>query len=167
MSNDEKVAGNLDELRRLLEKFDVSMLVTTTPEGLLRARPMALQDPEDLADCDLWLVTSDDSPKVAEVTFEDNVCVCCLRKGDGAYVSISARARIEKDREEIRRLWKADWKAWWDSPEDPRIAIMKLDVRKAEYWEPEGGRLKVMFEMLKGMVTGKRGDADLNPAKEI
>jgi general stress protein 26 len=163
----EKESGKVEELRKFLEEFDTGMLVTQTPEGLLRGRPMALQDASELGDCDLWLVTSDDSPKVAEITFEENVCVTCFRPKDRAYVSISARARLEKDRAEIRRLWKPDWKLWWDSADDPHIAIMKLEVRRAEYWEPKGGRLRVLYEVVKGMVTGKRPDEGMNPPKEI
>jgi general stress protein 26 len=39
----------MKELRELLEEFDTVMLITRTPEGLLRARPMAVQDPEPKA----------------------------------------------------------------------------------------------------------------------
>jgi general stress protein 26 len=165
MEKPAKETGSLEELRAQLTDFRTGMLVTQTPEGLLRGRPMALQDPEALTDCDLWLVTSDDSPKVAEITFEENVCVTCFRTGDGAYVSISARARLEQDRTEIRRLWNDHWKAWWEGPDDPTIAILKLEVRRAEYWEPKGGRLRVLYEMVKGMVTGKK--EELNPPKEV
>jgi general stress protein 26 len=167
MEKPAKERGSLDELRELLKEFDNAMLVTATPEGLLRARPMALHDPDEVPGCDLWLVTSDDSPKVAEITFEENVCVACLRPRDRAYVSISARARLEQDRGEIHRLWRPAWKAWWDGPDDPSIALLKLDVRRAEYWEPEGGRLRVLYETVKGTVTGGKADEGLNPPKEI
>jgi general stress protein 26 len=162
-----KDAGNLQELRQLLGKFDTVMLITRTPEGLMRARPMALQDLDELPDCDLWLVTGDDTPKVAEITEENNVCVCAIRSRDKAYLSISARADVERRPAEIHRLWKPAWKAWFSGPDDPRIAVMKLEVLRAEYWEPEGGRLRVLYEMVKGAVTGKRADEALNPPRQV
>jgi hypothetical protein len=34
-------------------------------------------------------------------------------------------------------------------------------------WEPEGGRLRVLFEMVKGMIRGQRADETLNPPKSV
>ena len=167
MGQVKKEGGSIAELREMLKEFDTTMLVTQTPDGHLRGRPMAMQEIEDLEDCDLWLVTSDDSPKVAEINLEHDVCVVCYRPQDRAYISISARARSERNPLEVKRLWKPDWKAWWDGPEDPSITILKLDVQRAEYWEPEGGRLRVLFEYAKGMVSGKRPDEILNPPKTV
>jgi general stress protein 26 len=163
-----KDPGNLKELRDLLEEFDTVMLITRTPDGLLRARPMAVQDADAIPGWDLWLVTADDSPKVAEIAYEENVCVCALRSRDRAYISISARAEVQRDRAEIERLWKPDWKLWFpEGKDDPSIAIMKLDVVRAEYWEPEGGRLRVLYDMVKAAVTGKAASEELNPPKEV
>jgi general stress protein 26 len=165
---EEKAAGSLSELREMLKAFDTAMLVTTTEEGLLRARPMAVQDLDALPGVDLWFVTHDDTAKVAEISYEHNVCVACYRAKDRAYISISARAEMERNPELVKRLWKPDWKAWFPAgPEDPAITIVKLTVQKAEYWEAEGGRLRVLYSMLKATLHGKAADAELNPAKEI
>jgi general stress protein 26 len=163
----QKDRGTLKELRDLLKEFDTVMLVTRTAQGLLRARPMALQDLDELTDCDLWLVTGEDTPKVAEISDEQSVCVAAFRNRDKAYVSISARADVERNPAEVKRLWKPDWSIWFDGPDDPTVAIMKLEVIRAEYWEPEGGRLRVLFEMARGAVTGKKPDETLNPPKTI
>jgi general stress protein 26 len=158
----------LTELKQLLTEFDTAMLVTVTPERLLRARPMAIQDPSEMPGCDLWFVTAEDTPKIEEVQEERQVCVCCYRSSDRAYISISAVARIEKDSEAVRRLWKPSWKAWFTKgPEDPTITLLKLNVERAEYWEPEGGRARVLFEMVKAVFTGERADANLNPPKHL
>ncbi len=162
-----KDAGTLQELRDLLKEFDTVMLVTRSPEGLMRARPMAVQDPDDLKDCDLWLVTAEDTPKVAEISDEHTVCIAALRPTDRAYLSISARAEVVHNAAEVRRLWKPDWKMWFEGPDDPSIAIMKLDVLRAEYWEPKGGRLRVMIDMVKAAVQGKKADEAMAPPKEI
>jgi general stress protein 26 len=159
--------GSLAELRRLLTEFDTAMLVTVTPEKLLRARPMGIQDPEEMPGCDLWFVTGEDTAKVEEVHEERQVCVCAYRARDRSYVSISAVARTERDPAAVRRLWKPAWRAWFSGPDDPTIVLLKLDVERAEYWEPEGGRARVLFEMIRGIVTGEPADAHLNPPKRV
>src|SRR5260370_7650396 len=56
--------GSLDELLHLLTDFDAAMLVTLDAVGRLRARPMGLQLQERLPDCDPWLATAGDAPKI-------------------------------------------------------------------------------------------------------
>ena len=164
----QKDRGSLRELHDFLKEFDTAMLVTVTPEGMLRGRPMALQDPDALDDCDLWFVTPEDSAKVHEITGDHRVCICCFRSRDKAYISISAMARMEKSTTEVRRLWKPDWKAWFpNGPEDPSITLLKLNVLHAEYWEPEGGRLRVLFDMLRSIASGEPAEQKINPPKHV
>lgn len=146
-------SGSLQELYDLLAEFNVAMLVTRTPDGFLRARPMEVQDPKEMPGCDLWFVTADETPKVGEIQQEQQVAVTCYRPRDRAYVSISARARVEHDQEAVKRVWKPDWKAWIPGgPDDPHVALIKLTIEQAEYWEPAGGRLRVLYEMVKDAI---------------
>jgi general stress protein 26 len=164
----EKTEGSLDELRATLREFDTVMLVTIGEGEMMHARPMALQDLDERLDCDLWLVTSMQTTKVHEIGRDRKCAVVALRSRDGAYVSIAATARCERNEAEVKRLWKPDWKAWFPKgPDDPEIGIVKLTVDRAEYWEPEGGRLRVLFSMAKNVMQGRPADADLNPVKQV
>jgi general stress protein 26 len=164
----ERTEGSLDELRETLREFDTVMLVTNGEDDMMHARPMALQNLDERLDCDLWLVTSMQTAKVHEIGRDRKCAVVALRSRDGAYVSIAATARCERDEAEVKRLWKPDWKAWFPKgPDDPQIGIVKLAVQRAEYWEPEGGRLRVLFSMAKSVLHGRPADADLNPVKEV
>ncbi|MGZ3406451.1 MAG: pyridoxamine 5'-phosphate oxidase family protein [Polyangia bacterium] len=164
----EKAKGSKEELLALLAEFDTAMLVGIEPDGTLRARPMGLQH-DKLADCDLWFVSADDTHKTDEIDRCHQVNVCCLRTRDRAYVSISARARVDRNAAEVRRLWQPSWKLWFgdEQPEDGGIVLIKLDVERAEYWEPEGGRLRVLYAMAKGFINDEAVEAGLNPAKEV
>ena len=164
---EDKKPGSLEELYELLADFDTVMLVTLTPEHRLRARPMALQDRGACGDCDLWFVTAADAAKVDEIEREHEVCVCCLRARDKAYVSLSARARVVVDGEEIRRLYKPEWRVWMGDNADEAAALVKLTVERAEYWAPEGGRARLLYEAAKGAVTGEGAARKMPPPKEI
>lgn len=129
--------GSIKELHDFLKEFDTAMLVTLSGNQL-RARPMAIQNPDELSDCDLWFVTGDDTPKVDEIDKEHQVCACAYRARDRAYISISALARVDKDRAAIHRLYKPSWKSWFTGgPDDPTITLLKLTVERAEYWRPK------------------------------
>lgn len=160
--------GSLAELNELLRSFDTAMLTTLTPMGLLRARPMEIQAPvPDLA-CDLWFVTSLDSAKTDEIAHEHQVGVSCFRRQDRAYLSISAIARIRRDPELIRKLFKPAWKSWFpDGPSDPRIALIEMQVERGEYWNPEGGPVRTLYETVKSLVTGGSAAAGRQPPKVV
>lgn len=168
MSDDksDEAKGSKQELLALLDEFDTAMLVGLEPGGTLRARPMGLQR-DRLSDCDLWFVTADDTHKTDEIDGHHEVNVCCLRTRDRAYVSISARARVERNPSEVRRLWQPGWKLWFgdEKPEDGGIVLLKLDVERAEYWEPEGGRMRVIYAT--GLVTDEKAEGALNPPKTV
>jgi general stress protein 26 len=163
-----EVRGTLQELYDLLKEFDTAMLVTVTPDHKLRARPMEIQDPNEIPGCELWFVTADDTAKVTEIGLDEQVCVCAYRATDRAYISISARARMDKDPAAIQRLWKPSWKAYFpNGVNDPSITLLKLTVERAEYWEPEGGRMRVLYELLRSAFTGESLEANLNPPKHV
>lgn len=142
----EKPIGSKEELQALLAEFDTAMLVGTDADGSLRARPMELGH-DKLPDCDLWFVTADDTHKTDEIERHREVNVCCLRSRDRAYLSLSARARVDRNPGEARRMWKPSWKLWLGDaqPEDGGIVLLKLEVERAEYWEPDGGRPRVVY----------------------
>jgi len=160
--------GSLSELREMLKEFDTAMLVTVTPDGRLRSRPMALQDPALVPDADLWFVSAEDSGKIEEIREDRQVNVSCLRSRDKAYISISAIARIDNNPAEVGRLWKSDWKIWMsEEPSDGSISILKLTVEEAEYWQPEGGRLRVLYSIVKSLLNDEPAEKSLNPPKRI
>lgn len=160
--------GSLAELQKLLHEFDTAMLTTVTHEGLLHARPMAIQKPAPELPCDLWFVASVDSVKMQELTRSPKVCVSCLRGRGSAYLSISAHATVRQDPALVRKLWQPDWRVWWpQGPDDPHIAFILMEVERAEYWEPAGGPVRVLFEMVKSLVKGEPGDRHLPPPKHL
>lgn len=152
--------GSLEDLRSLLAGVETAMLVTAQADGTLHARPMALQDPSALTDCDLWFVTSEDTPKVDDIERDSHVNVSAYRASDQAYISISATARIVRDPHLVQRLWRPDWRLWFATAErtDGRIVILKLRVDHAEYWRPEGGRPGVVYSLTRAAHGDESGD---------
>jgi hypothetical protein len=75
---------------------------------------------------------------------------------------VSGTATITQDRRAIRELYRPDWKAWFGDqggardggPEDPRLALILVDVHLATYLKVDKPQPVVLFEVLKGMVTG-------------
>jgi general stress protein 26 len=77
-------------------------------------------------------------------------------------VSVSGTATVTQDRRAIRELYQPDWKAWFGDqggerdggPDDPRLALILVDVQLATYLKVDKPKPVVLFEVVKGMVTG-------------
>ena len=81
--------------------------------------------------------------------------------GGQKYVSISGHAEVSNDRARIKELWSTPAKAWWDSPDDPNIRVLKVRPVEAEYWDSPGtivSNIKMAF----AAATGGKPDLGTN-----
>lgn len=119
----------------LADKIGFCML-TTSSGGQLRARPMSAHS-ERLENA-FYFLTDVDSHKDYEIADNPNVCLAFADSKGQKYVSVSGGAEVLNDREKIKELWSTPAKAWWESPDDPAIRILKVTPHSAEYWDSPG-----------------------------
>jgi general stress protein 26 len=149
-----KSESDIQKLAKLVKGIRVAMLTTQESDGTLHSRPMATQEAE--FDGTLWFFTQAGSPKVDEIDREQNVNVSYADAGDNRYVSASGRARLVRDRSKIEELWSPILKAWFPrGKEDPELALLRVDVEKAEYWDAPSSTLVKLVGFAKAMVTGQ------------
>jgi general stress protein 26 len=153
-----------DKLHEMIDEVKIAMLTTRRPDGRLVSRAMATQGHAPGAD--LWFVTSDETGKVDELEDDPNVNLAYYKDRTREYISVSGTATVSRDRDIIRRLWKPDWKAWFPedgdsrhgTPDDPRLLLIGVDIESATFFESDKPSAVVLFEMLKGRLTGKQPD---------
>ena len=166
-----KKTGTLDELWKLVDGIETAMLTTRRADGHLVSRPMATQ--KRASGADFWFVTTKDSPKVREIAAEPRVNLSYYRDRTREWVSVSGEARLSEDRGKIRELWAPDWRAWFEDeggerdggPDDPRMVLIGVDAVTAQYMTVNKPQPLVLFEVMKGMVTGKA--PDVGEVKEV
>jgi general stress protein 26 len=154
----------LERFRHLIQDIEVAMLTTRRTDGLLVSRPMATQAFAEGAD--LWFVTAKGSPKLAEIRESPDVNLSYYKDRTREWISVAGKARIVDDRTKIRELHRPDWRAWFEDkggaenggPDDPRIVLIGVDVVMAHYLEVNKPQAVVIFELVKGMVTGRQPD---------
>src|SRR3954463_2099466 len=135
-----KETNDVQKLAKLIKGIKVAMLTTQDDDGTFRSRPMATQDEE--FDGTLWFFTQIDSHKVTEIDRQHQVNLSYADSGDNRYVSISGLATLVRDRAKIDELWSPVLKAWFpDGKDDPNIALLRVDVQKAEYWDAPSSTL--------------------------
>lgn len=150
-----------EKLFELIDEIETAMFTTRRPDGHLVSRPMATQKRADGAD--LWFVTARDTEKLDEIRFDPQVNLSYYKDRTREWVSVSGRARVVDDRGKIRELYQPDWRAWFGdegnakhgTPDDPRMILIGVDVEMAVFLEINKPQAVVLFEVVKGMITGK------------
>jgi general stress protein 26 len=117
-----------------LKDFDTAMLVTHAGDTL-HSRPMSIADAEP--ECDLWFITSEDSPKVREITANGHVQAICQNRD--SYLTVTGTARLVKDRAKLDELWRESMRTWFPKgKEDPTLVLVALTAEEGEYWDSAG-----------------------------
>ena len=130
----------IETIRRLIDAIHTAMLTTITSDGMLRSRPMITARHE--FDGDLWFFTLVDDPKVDEIRSQPAVNVAYASPGHDRYVSLSGQAELITDRKRIETLWSDELLQWFpDGPGNQKLALLRIDVAEAEYWDHKAGRL--------------------------
>jgi general stress protein 26 len=154
----------LQKLHTLIADIETAMFTTRRSDGRMVSRPMAVQ--KRASGADLWFVTMRDSEKIDEIREDRHVNLAFFKDRTKEWVSVSGLARIVDDRTKIRELYQPDWRAWFGdeggakdgTPEDPRMLLIAVDVEMAMFLELNKPAPVVLFEVVKGMVTGKKPD---------
>lgn len=157
MKNNIKQNGQHNDIKKLgelIEEIKIAMLTTVDEDGTLRSRPMGTQQVE--FDGALWFFTGADSAKVYEVRQEQQVNVSYADAKQQRYVSVSGLAQLVRDQQKMKELWNPIFKAWFpDGLDDPNLALLKVHVTKAEYWESANGVVVQLVGFAKALLTGQ------------
>lgn len=144
------------KLSALIKDIGVAMLTTVAPDGSLRSRPMAAQG-SGLENGEVWFFTSDDSGKISEINSEHEVNLAYSEPKDQRYVSLSGVATVVRNREQARRRWTPALKAWFPGGvDDPHLAMLRVRVHTAEYWDAPSGTMASLIAYAKSKLTGER-----------
>ena len=158
MTESNNATGDFEKLREMIKDIDFCMLTTVDENNDLHSRPMSLNGDVDHAG-NLWFFTSASSHKVSEVNRTPKCNVSFAAPGDNRYVSITATAELVTDRAKIKELWKPILQAWFpEGSDDPDLALLRLQVEKAEYWDNPSSKVAQVVSFVSALVTGKSAE---------
>jgi general stress protein 26 len=129
----------------LIRHMDYAMLTTIDEDGSLRSRPMVPRElgaKETEFDGTLWFFTRAEGPKSEEVERHDRVNLSYADPDEQTYVSVSGSAELVRDRGKAESLWNDAMVTWFPKGlDDPDLALLKVTVEKAEYWDAALSRM--------------------------
>ena len=159
--------GDLEKLRELVRDIDFCMLTTIDEHGDLHSRPMSSNGDID-PNGDLWFFTYGSSHKVGEIEKKPKVNASFADTDKHRYVSITGGAELVRDRAKIEELWQPQFKIWFPKGTDePDIALLRVNVEKAEYWDSPSSSIARAFHFVSALVTGTEMSGGENKQLEL
>ena len=164
---------DLEKLYSHIDDVEIAMMTTRRADGHLQSRAMATQKRADGAD--LWFVTLEDTPKLDELAADPHVNLSYYNARTREWFSVSGIASITRDRGKIHELYASDWAVWFPkegdprhgTKDDPRMVLIGVDVHAAVFLEVNKPQPIVLFEVVKGWVTGSTPEiGELQHVKE-
>lgn len=146
---------SIEQVAEIVKDITIAMLVTLDADGRPRSRPMSTQ--RTPFDGTLWFCTSRDSDAAGDIEREPRINLAYASSGSERYLSVTGSAEVVDDRAQARALWSPILRAWFDSPDDPDLRLIRVDVEHAEYWDTPGGKVASLFALVKGALTGDGG----------
>jgi general stress protein 26 len=143
----------IDRVWDIIEKVGVGMLTTRFSRGL-RARPLEARPDREMGI--IWFLADSRSNKDNEIGAEPDVGLVFINPEDKAYLSITARAQVQRDNATAKRIWKTTDKMWWDGPEDPNLRVLRINPQLAELWDGPSNRAVAVYEFVKARITGEK-----------
>ncbi|MGQ0622441.1 MAG: pyridoxamine 5'-phosphate oxidase family protein [Panacagrimonas sp.] len=157
---------SLSKLKELIDDIKIASLITMESDGTLRSRPMATQQMD--AEAELWFFTNDYSALADSVLIHPQVCVSYAAPDRNRYVSVSGAAELVRDPGKIKELWKPIFKAWFPlGVDDPDLALLRVDIVSAQYWEGSGNKLVQLYGMLKAIASGENAAGNLGESEKL
>ena len=154
----------LEKLYSHIADIEIAMMTTRRADGHLQSRAMATQ--KRALGADLWFVTLDTAPKLRDLDNDPHVNLSYYKDRTREWVSVSGVASVTKDRAKIHELYAPDWKMWFPkegdprhgTQDDPRMVLIGVDVHAAVFLEVNKPQPVVLFEVVKGWLTGATPD---------
>lgn len=153
----EQVAVTQDVIKLLDKIKDVKYAILTTlaAQSHLHGRPMYTCEPGN--DGALWFFTERDAQKVAEIKANSQVGLGYSDPDKATYVTIAGTAAVVTDQAKIKELWREDFRGFFPKgPEDPNIALLRVDIESGEYWDTPGNVFVRAYAYAKARITGEK-----------
>ena len=151
----------IKKIGEFINEIDFTMMTTIDEDGELHSRPMSTQKTE--FDGNVYFFAFDNTDKAKHINNNPNVNLAYSAPDKNTYVSLKGTAQILKDRQKMEELWNPGLTAWFPQGlETPHIALIKVTVKTAEYWDSPTGAIAYVVALVKAAATGKSQDMGEN-----
>lgn len=96
-------------------------------------RPMTAQTEGDEGG-PIWFFTSTDNALYQQIGAGSRAMAHFVSKGHDVWATVHGDLSTSQNRATIERLWNPFVAAWYESEDDPKICLIRLDASEAQIW---------------------------------
>lgn len=129
----------MKKMSSLIKKLDLCMLTTVDGRGMPSGRPMSNNREVDY-DGTSYFFTWEKSQMVKEIKKNPNVSLSFIdsKLFKKLFISVSGKARLSKDKEEMREHWSKDLEIWFEDGIDTKgIMMIEVQASHIKCWSNE------------------------------
>jgi len=148
---------DLQDLAKTVRQAKFAMVTTLERDGSLHSRPLTTLAIDE--DGVLWFaidIETDPARAISAAT-EPRVNLAYVENAHGKFLSVAGRATLVQDAARARALWSPMFKPWFHGPDDPRLALLRVEPEHATLWDSPDGTVQRTFALAKAVLTGDRG----------
>lgn len=143
---------NIKKIQDLLSSSKVCMMSTYANGTGIHTRPMVYQQIED--DGTIWFFTNEYSPKVEEISVNNEISLCFINESESNYLILKGKASLSNDEQKMKELFNPIVNAWFPNGlDDPKLALLKVDLTSAEYWDNSSSTMVFLFNVAKALFS--------------
>ena len=129
---------SLKEISAAMRHIDICMMTTKTGAGDLESRPMSNNREVDY-NGDSYFFAYDHSSAAKELGITPDVNLAYTHEpaiiGKSMYISVTGKARLVHDREEMKKHWVKDVENWFkDGLDTPGLVMIHVKAARLKYW---------------------------------
>lgn len=143
------------KVMEMIKDLHIAMLSTRGPDGKFHSRPMAASDATFAGT--LYFLTEHEFGKIHDLQNDPETLITFSDPAKQKYVALRGHGEISRDREAIKDHWTPAARAWFPKgQDDPSIALIKVEIEQAEYWDAPSGKMVVLYAYAKALLTGHK-----------
>jgi len=162
--NHEDLSGEraVEKMRELAERSRTCFFCTTPSKSpatraAFASRPMSVQRVDERGA--LLFLAPIDGDLVQDVRTSPQVQLLFQASAHADFLTLEGSADVSQDRGLIHEIWEPICKVWFTGgPDDPRIAVLRVQAERGQYWETKHGRAVALAKMIVGAALGKTFD---------
>lgn len=147
--------NDISKFIEMVKDARVCMMITSEKYGEnISGRPMGINKIDE--DGKMWFFTKKSSHKVDEIKQSKKTSIAIANNDSNNYLMIHGISSLSEDKAKMKELWNPLTKAWFsDGLEDVDTILIKVVPKEVNYWDSSSGKMVVLFNMLKAIVTGE------------
>jgi general stress protein 26 len=138
--------GSWSALVKKLRGIKSATLTTEIDGDIIHSRPLATLKMAEAGV--LWFFIRFSFSTTQEIEDGAAVRLAYVSGDNRTFVSVTGTATLVEDATKAKSLWDPALSGWFpEGAEDPDIALLRVDVVKAEYWNASMKRMNPLFGM--------------------